>query len=80
MSGEKKQKIEFNRLFLLSGNDLKLNDFVSVKHPVLNDIFNLNNGFNCEEIYWSYIFILLSDPYDYMVELDDMGIDYEEVE
>lgn len=65
--------------FLLSGQDLPLTPAVSVKHPKLKDIWTLGNGLYCEEVYWTYVMTLLSDPYDAMVWLDDRGIDYEEV-
>ena len=68
-----------SKLFLLSGADLKLTSCVSVKHPTINDVLGINNGYFCEEIYWSYSSAILSDPYDYMVYLDDRGIDYESV-
>ena len=68
-----------SRLFLLGGNDLALTDAVSVRHPTVSDILEINNGILCEECYWGYVSALLSDPYDYMVYLDDRKIDYESV-
>ena len=68
-----------SRLFLLSGADLVLTDSVSVHHPSIDDILHINNGMLCEECYWGYVSALLSDPYDYMVYLDDKKIDYETV-
>lgn len=68
-----------SRLFLLSGNDLHLTDSVVVRHPTVSDILAINKGFLCEECYWSYVSTILSDPYDYMVYLDDKKIDYESV-
>lgn len=68
-----------SRLFLLSGTDLALTDSVSVHHPSIADILRINNGILCEECYWGYVSALLSDPYDYMVYLDDKKIDYESV-
>ena len=66
-----------SKLFLLSGNDLPLTDRVYVRHPTVDDVLTLNQGFLCEELYWTYVSSILSDPYDYMVWLADQGIDYE---
>lgn len=71
--------LKFSRLQLLGGSDLALTRTVSVKHPTLRDVMEINQGFWSEEFYWSYTSILLSDPYDYMVYLDDHGVDYEAV-
>lgn len=68
-----------SKLFLLSGSDLKITSAVTVKHPTVADVLSINRGFFCEELYWSYISAILSDPYDYMVYLDDKKIDYETV-
>ena len=67
------------KLFLLCGNDLRLTRTVVVKHPTVADILSLNGGYYCEELYWSYVSAIMSDPYDYMVYLDDRKIDYEKV-
>lgn len=66
--------------FLQSGNDLPLTDTLSFKHPTIHEIMSLDtehNGLYSEEIYYSMINIFLTDPYDYMVYLDDHGFDYE---
>lgn len=68
-----------SKLFLLSGSDLRLTAAAIVKHPTVTDILAINNGYWCEEYYWAYISAILSDPYDYMVYLDDKKIDYETV-
>lgn len=66
-----------SKLFLLGGSDLRLTKSVSVKHPTVTDVLSLNGGYYCEELYWSYVSAIMSDPYDYMVFLDDHKIDYE---
>lgn len=66
-------------LFLHSGQALNLTPSVSVCHPTVGSIMELNHGFLCEDYYWTYVFTLLADPYDHMVYLDDNGIDYERV-
>jgi len=68
-----------SKLFLMSGRDFQISKSVAVKHPKMSDIMSINNGFMCEDYYWSYVYTLLSDPYDHMVYLDDKNLDYEEV-
>lgn len=62
---------------MLSGRDLDLAPGIKVRHPTVLDILEINHGFLCEDYYWTYVFSILSDPYDNMVFLDDNGIDYE---
>lgn len=66
-------------MMLRSGVDLELTPKVSVHHPKVSDVLNINHGFLCEDYYWTYVFTLMSDPYDNMVYLDDNHIDYETV-
>lgn len=66
-----------SKAFLHTGRDLVLENSIIVKHPKVEEILALNDGLYCEEIYWAYVFGLLSDPYNNMVFLDDNGIDYE---
>lgn len=68
---------EISKAFLHTGQDLDLGNDVVVRHPKIADIIAINHGFLCDAIYWSYVSILLSDPYDNMVFLDDRGLDYE---
>lgn len=70
-------KFLFNKAFLASGKDLKISDSIIVKHPKIEEIYELGNGIDCEDIYWGYINSMLCDPYSNMVFLDDIGIDYE---
>lgn len=69
----------FGTMFMLSGQPLEINSRICVRHPKIHDIWTLGGGLFCEDIYWSYVMTLLSDPYDAMVWLDDHGIDYETV-
>jgi len=69
----------FNKAFLSGGKNLKLSNNVEVIHPTVKDIYELGDGFNCEQIYWEYVNIILCDPYTNMVELDDMGLNYLEL-
>lgn len=66
--------------FLQSGNDLPITTSIKFKHPTIQEIFDIDkehSGLYSEEIYYSMVNIFLTDPYTYMVYLDDQGIDYE---
>jgi hypothetical protein len=69
-----------NKSFLSSGKDLKLSDNIFVKHPTIQEIYDISDGTESTRIYWSMVYTLTCDPYDNMVMLDDMGIDYEETD
>lgn len=66
-------------VMLRSGRELELAPGIAVRHPTVSDILRINGGLMCEDYYWTYVFTVLSDPYDYMVYLDDNQIDYEKV-
>ena len=61
----------FNELNYLRGEDYQLNDTIRIKHPTLQDIINYG-----EENYLNAINLFCLKPYDLMVELDDMGVDF----
>lgn len=66
--------------FLQSGNSLPITQDISFKHPTIQEVFDIDKehlGLYSEEIYYSMVNIFLTDPYQYMVYLDDRGIDYE---
>lgn len=66
--------------FLQSGFDLKITDTISCKHPTISEVLAIdeeNLGLHSEEQYYSMVNLFLTDPYSYMVYLDDLGIDYE---
>ena len=68
--------------FLQSGNDLHLHSSLNFKHPILQEVLDIdknNYGLNSELLYYSMVNVFLTDPYDYMVFLDDNGVDYEQV-
>lgn len=71
--------IKISKAFLEGGDDLFLNEHVAVKHPTIGEILKLGYGIYCDDYYWNYVFALINDPYDNMVWLDDLGIDYESV-
>lgn len=64
-------------MMLRSGKDLELAPGIVIHHPTVGNVLDINNGFMCEDYYWTYVFTILSDPYDHMVYLDDNKIDYE---
>lgn len=69
------------RSFLQSGNDLPITDRIHFKHPIIQEIIDIDKehlGLHSEDIYYSMVNLFLTDPYTYMVYLDDKGIDYEQ--
>ena len=77
-----KEKDLIPKSFLKSGNNLQITDSISFKHPIIQDIIDIDKehfGLYSENIYYSMVNVFLTDPYDYMVFLDDKGIEYEDV-
>lgn len=75
-----KEKDLIPRSFLQSGNNFPINKSISFKHPTIQDIIDIDKehfGLYSESIYYAMINVFLTDPYTYMVYLDDKGIDYE---
>lgn len=70
-------EIVINKGFLVGGKDLVLNDKIIVKHPSIGEINTCLEGYS---IYWQMANLLMCDPYDNMVMLDDMGINYQDVD
>lgn len=73
-------KVHINKTFLQSGKDLKITSSLSVRHPLVQDILDLDiasNGYHSEEMYYSLVSVFICDPYNYMIYLDDKNIDYE---
>lgn len=64
----------FNDLDLLYGADFRINDYLTVHHPKLNEIREYT-----EQKYYGSISIFISTPADYKVQLFDSGIDYCEI-
>lgn len=67
---------EISKLFLLSGEPYQINKNVYINHPKVLDIIGLG-GSECDNLYWGYVNVLVSDPYSNMVLLDDMGRDWQ---
>lgn len=58
---------------LLYKTELKVTDRMTVIIPKVRDILD------CEDEYYSLITMLTAMPYDLMVQLDDLGIDFTEI-
>lgn len=59
---------------LLKVNEYKVNDKISVHVPTVDEIFDFG-----DQKYYSTVQTLVATPFDLMVELDDIGIDYETI-
>ena len=59
---------------LLRISDYEINDKISVHVPTVDEIFDFG-----DMKYYSIIQTLIATPFDLMVELDDIGIDYESI-
>ncbi|WP_310602378.1 hypothetical protein [Anaerosporobacter sp.] len=66
----------FDKALIMSGNDFKLTNSITLHHPIIDEILSLNNGFHSEEIYWQYVHSIMCDPYANMIMLDDLGKDF----
>lgn len=58
---------------LLYKTEHKINDYITVKIPTVGDI--IEN----EDKYYESISLIVSTPYDMMVQLDDVGIDFTKI-
>lgn len=59
---------------LLFSNEYIINDLISVHVPTIREIYEYG-----EMNYYNVCQMLTSMPYDLMVQLDDIGIDYEDI-
>lgn len=59
---------------LLFANELYINDKISIHIPTLQEIIDFG-----ESEYFGLVQNLTATPFDMMVELDDIGIDYEQI-
>lgn len=69
----------FSKAILMSGGDVPLNPYITLKHPTVGDVMSLNNPIMPDSVYLMYTQIMIADPYSNMVMLDDMGKNYLEV-
>lgn len=63
-----------DRLGLLRGKDIVINDKITIHHPKLDEVYSFG-----EQKYFGVISILTAIPYDFMVQLWDSGVDYEKL-
>ncbi len=59
---------------LLRISDYEINDKIAVHVPTVDEIFDFG-----DQKYYSIVQTLVATPFDLMVELDDIGIDYETI-
>lgn len=71
--------IKFSKAFLMSGKDFELTPSITLHHPTIEEILSINKSPIPDYFYWTYVHLLLADPYANMVMLDDMGINYLDV-
>ncbi|MCM1325108.1 MAG: hypothetical protein NC094_10265 [Bacteroidales bacterium] len=70
---------KFSKAFFVSGNDFKLTPSITLYHPTVGDVLSIDKSSSPDDAYWTYVRLLLADPYSNMVMLDDMGKNYMEV-
>lgn len=68
-----------NETKLLRGDNVIINDKITIKHLTVNQILDFANSENGEERYFSLINLFILRPYDLMDKLDDIGTDYETI-
>ncbi len=76
--GVSTMNIKFSKAFLMSGKDYELTPFITLCHPTIGEVLAINKSPFPDNLYWTYIQILLADPYLNMVMSDDMGKNYME--
>lgn len=59
---------------ILHGSDIKINDNITVKNHTLKDIMNFG-----DKEYFSAVNVFAMRPYDYRIQLYDVGIDYRDL-
>ena len=63
-----------NAQSLLRTNQYRINDTISIYVPTIGEIYDYG-----ESEYYNIVQLLTSVPYDLMVQLDDIGVDYETI-
>ena len=58
---------------LLYERELKVNDDISIVIPTVREVLEQ------EEEYYGLVSLIIATPYDMMVQLDDLGIDFREI-
>ena len=65
---------ELDTLRLYFGEDYKINDYITVRHPILNDVIEIG-----ELTYYSVVYTLTAIPSDMKSQLWDIGICWEDL-
>lgn len=63
--------MELDKLTLIAGDPIVVNDWIQIKQPTLNDIKKIG-----ESEYYNVLWTLCSSPWDMPSMLDDIGIDF----
>lgn len=63
-----------DELSLIKGEGLDIGPYIHLNHPTLDEIRSYG-----EQKYWTMIYMLCASSSDYMVELDEAGIDYNDL-
>lgn len=58
---------------ILFADTIKINDLITLRIPTVGDIYDH------EDQYFAAVFSLVATPYDMMVQLDDIGIDFTKI-
>ena len=58
---------------MLYERELKVNDDISIVIPTVREVLEQ------EEEYYGLVSLIIATPYDMMVQLDDLGIDFREI-
>lgn len=64
-----------NKLILLQGKDFQFNDYIRIHFPTLGEIAQID-----EDEYLNAVYKFCSTPSDHKVMLDDMNIDYSQLD
>lgn len=64
----------FDKLQLFRGKDYKVNDYITIHHPTLEEICEFG-----EAKYFNVLSCFVATPSNFKVQLDDMGVDYTKI-
>lgn len=67
-----------NKYSLLDRTSYKINDYITIKIPKIREIWGNENSY--EKEYLNIVSLFMQTPTDMMIELDDMGLDWTEVD
>lgn len=67
--------VKMDKMQMISGIPFEINQHIIVHHPTLGEIVRYG-----EENYWQLVCMLTSTSFDLRFQLDDLGLDYEDVD